>query len=145
MLAFFQQFSGVNILFMYSQTVLSSIGDVVMISLIIVIANFFFTILAVWPVNSYGRKTLMVFGGFAMMAGMFGLGLGMLVSSTMLSIGSILIFVLAFEFSWAPIVWLYNAEIMADKAVSLATAINWSANLSITLACPTIKQSLDDS
>ena len=60
-----------------------------------------------------------------------------------MSIGGIIVFVIAFGCSWGPIVWLYNAEILTDKANSLAAMINWFANLVITVAAPTIHQHLD--
>lgn len=123
---------------MYSQTILSSIGDVVLTGIIIGGANFLFTIPGIYVINTFGRKTLMIGGGIFMTAGMFGLGVGMLQNINFLSIISILVFVLAFEFSWGPIVWLYNAEILTDKAVSLATVFNWVTNMVITIICPTI-------
>ena len=52
---------------------------------------------------------------------------------------------ISFEFSWGPIVWLYNAEIMTDKAVSLATFLLWASNFIITIVSPTIQQSLKPS
>jgi len=50
----------------------------------------------------------------------------------------ILTFVMLFEFSLGPIVWLYLAEILNDKALSVAVVLNWIFNLIISLITPQI-------
>ena len=107
--------------------------------------NFLATLPAIPVINRVGRKKLMVVGGFGMTAGLFGLGFGMIQKVNALCLLSIFIFMISFEFSWGPIVWLYNAEIMTDKAVSLATFLLWASNLIITIVSPTIQQSLKPS
>jgi SP family facilitated glucose transporter-like MFS transporter 1 len=47
-------------------------------------------------------------------------------------------FIAAFEFSSGPIVWLYNAEIMQDKSVSIAAVLNWLMNLMISVITPSL-------
>ena len=76
---------------------------------------------------------------------MFGLGLGMMINSMPLCIVAIIIFVLAFEWSWGPVVWMYNAEILNDKAFSLAVTFYWLMNMTVTVVAPTIQQALDPS
>lgn len=84
----------------------------------------------------------MVYGGVLMTAGMYGLAIGMLASQLWLSITAIIVVAFGFEISWGPIIWLYNAEIMQDKANSLAVVLNWMANLVITVLAPTIQQNI---
>jgi hypothetical protein len=45
----------------------------------------------------------------------------------------------AFNFSLGPIVWLYNAEILPEKGVSIATFSNWCSGFILTLVVPYIK------
>lgn len=48
----------------------------------------------------------------------------------------LMLFLAFFEFSSGPIVWLYMAEIMTDKAQSVATVLNWCMNLIISAVAP---------
>merc|ERR1712127_550244 len=50
----------------------------------------------------------------------------------------ILSFIAAFEFSSGPITWLYMSEIMQDKAVSIATVLNWLVTLVVSAITPSI-------
>ena len=34
-----------------------------------------------------------------------------------------------FALSLGPIVWMYNAEVLPDAAISIATAVNWGGNI----------------
>lgn len=47
-----------------------------------------------------------------------------------------MLFVCAFEFAPGPIMWLYNGEILNDKAVSVAVFLNWTFVLIIGLITP---------
>ena len=53
-----------------------------------------------------------------------------------------MLFIALFEFSSGPITWLYMAEIMQDKAVSIATVLNWSINLIISVITPSLIKSI---
>jgi SP family sugar:H+ symporter-like MFS transporter len=48
----------------------------------------------------------------------------------------VLAFIAVFEFASGPITWLYMAEIMQDKSVSVATVLNWLMNLVISIITP---------
>jgi len=49
-----------------------------------------------------------------------------------------MLFIAFFEFSSGPITWLYMAEIMQDKAVGIATVLNWTINLIISVITPSL-------
>jgi len=53
-------------------------------------------------------------------------------------------FIGIFECSSGPITWLYMSEIMQDKAVSIATVLNWLVNLVISIAIPYVVQAIGD-
>ena len=92
----------------------------------------------------FGRKSLIfVFNAFMafdlLLIGVFSqnqMGVPMLIS--------LMLFICAFEFSSGPIVWLYMAEIMQDKAVSVATVLGWIMNLLISLFTPMIVKLLGE-
>lgn len=48
----------------------------------------------------------------------------------------ILGFTSGFEISLSPLVWTYNAEILPDKGVTLATLTNWAGLILIAFAFP---------
>ena len=55
-----------------------------------------------------------------------------------LELGSVVAFVLFFEFGPGPIVWLYISEICNDKATSVNTFINWVFTLAVSLGTNTL-------
>lgn len=55
-----------------------------------------------------------------------------------------MVFIACFEFSSGPITWLYMAEIMQDKSVSVATVLNWLVNLVISLVTPKLVSAIGD-
>ena len=50
----------------------------------------------------------------------------------------IMVFISLFEFGPGPITWLYMAEILTDKAMSIGAVMNWMVNLVISAAIPGI-------
>ena len=48
-------------------------------------------------------------------------------------------FVFSFQASTGPITWLYMAEIMQEKGLSIGTVLNWLFTLLFTVAMPTVK------
>jgi MFS transporter, SP family, galactose:H+ symporter len=49
-----------------------------------------------------------------------------------------MLFIVLFEFSLGPIPWLYMAEIMTDKGLSLAVLLNWIMTIIMAIATPYI-------
>jgi SP family xylose:H+ symportor-like MFS transporter len=47
-----------------------------------------------------------------------------------------MLFVILFEFSLGPIVWIYMAEIMTDKGQSLGTVVNWILTIIMAIVTP---------
>ena len=66
MLAFFQQITGINVVVNYAPGILDKLGvgsDPLLQTVYIGIANLIFTIIALWLVDKFGRKTLLITGG----------------------------------------------------------------------------------
>ena len=51
-------------------------------------------------------------------------------------ITTILLFVMLFEFSLGPIVWIYMSEVMTDKGTSIGTLINLGLTLIMAIVTP---------
>ena len=56
----------------------------------------------------------------------------------------VMAFISVFEFSSGPITWLYMSEILQDKAVSIATVLNWLVNLGISIGTPPLIDAIGD-
>ena len=136
----FTQLSGINVVLMFSSTILASIGSIKLVNGLVGGVNFLCTILSVFVIKSFGRKPLMVWNGVLMSLSMFGLGVGIYTDVSALGIACILVFVLAFELSWGPIPWIYTAEILVDKSMSMSTVMNQMTNMLLTFVTPTIYQ-----
>lgn len=50
----------------------------------------------------------------------------------------VLLFVVFFEFSLGPIVWIYMSEVMTDKGQSLGTLVNWILTIIMALFTSTL-------
>lgn len=140
----FTQLSGINVVLMFSSTLLSSIGSIKLVNALVGGVNFLCTILSVYVIKLFGRKPLMVWNGLLMSAAMFGLGAGIYAGVKELGIVCILVFVLAFELSWGPIPWIYTAEILVDKSMSMSTVMNQMTNMLLTFVTPTLYQQITE-
>ena len=87
----------------------------------------------------FGRKFLLIVMPFAMTAVHVLLGLSMIMNwPSAVTVTLVILFVILFEFAQGPITWLYMAEVMEDKAVSLGTAINWLMVIILSLSTSTL-------
>lgn len=93
--------------------------------------------------NCFGRKTIMVVGNFVMAVTLVSFGVNMLLLDKgipILATTCFFTFLAFFQFSSGPITWLYMAEIMQDKAQSIATVLNWSIILGIAIGTPLLDE-----
>ncbi|MGC2161385.1 MAG: MFS transporter, partial [Silvibacterium sp.] len=148
-LAALQQWSGINILFNYAEEVYRSAGyglNGIMFNIVITGAiNLAFTILAMFLVDRFGRRVLMLFGcagvglshflaGFAYKLGLHGSGVLLL---TLCAIAF-------YAVSLAPVTWVLISEIfptrVRDIAVSIAVAALWCASFVLTYTFPILNR-----
>ena len=78
LLSVFQQFVGINVVLYYApeifKTISSGTDSALLMTIIVGVVNFLFTIIAVKTVDKYGRKPLMIIGAAGMAVAMFALG-----------------------------------------------------------------------
>ncbi|KAI8847927.1 hypothetical protein BC829DRAFT_444152 [Chytridium lagenaria] len=105
-----------------------------------------------WAVERFGRKPLLVYGGFAM-----GLAHALVLPSsldptteTLVSLGCHLCrlpFPFRLRSTWGPVVWSYQAEIfplrIRAKGTGVATMTNWTWNAIIAYAFPIVFKALN--
>lgn len=106
------------------------------VTALIGIVNFITSIFGLILLVFFGRKILMLIGNAAMAILLLTLAAFSFMHDSIGMIVCVLLFISFFEFSTGPIVWLYNAEIMKDKAMSLATFLTWTLSLAISIAIP---------
>ncbi|EMS53280.1 putative plastidic glucose transporter 3 [Triticum urartu] len=129
-----QQLSGINSVFYFSSTVFRSVGVPSSLANICMgIANLLGSIIAMLLMDKLGRKMLLV-GSFFFMA--FSMGLQAIganrhlgSASVYLSVGGILLFVLAFSLGAGPVPGLLLPEIFPNKirakAMALCMSVHW--------------------
>ena len=139
MLSVFQQIVGINAVLYYAPRIFGdmSMEDPMMITVIMGISNILFTLLAIFTVEKWGRKPLLITGSLGMALGAFG------VAATFGHAGvewvtslSLLVYAACFMFSWGPICWVLIAEIFPNtirgKAVAIAVAFQWIFNFIVS-------------
>ena len=139
MLSVFQQAVGINAVLYYAPRIFGDMGmnDPMMLTVFMGIINISFTLVAVFTVEKWGRKPLLVCGSLGMALGAFGVALtfghaGM----EMITAASLLIYSASFMFSWGPICWVLLAEIFPNTirggAVAIAVAFQWISNFIVS-------------
>ncbi|ACU61055.1 sugar porter family MFS transporter [Chitinophaga pinensis] len=150
-LAIFQQFCGINVVFNYTPRIFKSIGvsqdGQLLQTVFIGGVNLVFTILAMLLVDKLGRKPLMLIG-----AG--GLTVLYIVVVRMLSAGSehvswyLLAAIGTYAMSLAPVTWVLIAEIFPNKIRSAATSFAvlclWAAYFVLVFTFPMLFDKLKD-
>ena len=156
MLAIFQQFVGINVIFYYSSTLWQAVGfnttDSLIITVITSVTNVITTFLAILFIDRIGRKPLLLAGSFVMalslgaMSWMF-TGAPVVDGSPQLvgveasiALISANLFVFAFGFSWGPVMWVMLGEMFNNRiravALGLCAMVNWVANWFIARTFP---------
>ena len=139
MLSVFQQAVGINAVLYYAPRIFGDMGmdDPMMLTVFMGIINISFTLVAVFTVEKWGRKPLLISGSLGMALGAFGValtfgheGMGLVTAA------SLLIYSASFMFSWGPICWVLIAEIFPNTirgaAVAIAVAFQWISNFIVS-------------
>ena len=135
MLAFFQQITGINVVVNYAPSILDKLGvgnDPLLQTVYIGIANLAFTIIALWLVDKFGRKTLLVSGGVGCLVCLIYLTYAYSIASPN-ALGvliAIIGFIGFFALSFAPVMFVVTAELYPSNirgtAMALSTGISWA-------------------
>nr|NQU91585.1 D-xylose transporter XylE [Bacteroidota bacterium] len=140
MLSVFQQFVGINVVLYYSSEIFRNMGikteGALLQTIVVGMINLIFTVLAIFTVDRFGRKPLMIIGALCMAIGMAGLGLMFYTGHLgMAALLFMLFYTAAFAMSWGPVTWVMLSEIFPNSirgALSIAVAAQWIANLTIS-------------
>lgn len=150
LLSVFQQFVGINVVLYYAGNIFRNLGnsnDSSMIQTIIVgIVNLVFTVLAIFTVDRFGRKPLMIIGGIGMAVSMIALGFTFFLGKPgVVALFFMLTYTAAFAMSWGPVTWVLLSEIFPNSvrsAMSIAVAAQWLANLVVSWTFPMMNDNI---
>lgn len=104
--------------------------------------NFVSAIVGMFLLTIWGRRTIMLWCNFICAILLILTGYFSLTDHPTLVVVLIMIFITVFEFGPGPITWLYNAEILQDKANSIATVVNWVMTLVVSACIPGVIDSI---
>lgn len=161
LLAMFQQFVGINVIFYYSSTLWKSVGfsttDSLIITVITSVTNVVTTFLAILTIDRLGRRPLLLMGSVVIT-----ISLGLMSwafagapivngapvlsgASSWVALISANVFVFAFGFSWGPVMWVLLGEMFNNRiralALGLSATVNWLANFVISTTFPVFLES----
>ncbi|MHC4751433.1 MAG: sugar porter family MFS transporter [Planctomycetota bacterium] len=150
-LAVLQQWCGINVIFNYAQEVFAAAGygvSGIMFNIVITgIVNLLFTFVAIYTVDRFGRRILMMIGAGGL-AGIYAiLGAGYYFQSTGIHMLVLVISAIAcYAMSLAPITWVVISEIFPNRirgaTMSVAVSSLWIGCTVLTLTFPYLKAGL---
>ena len=150
-LAVFQQWCGLNVIFNYAQEIFTAagygVGDIMFNIVITGLVNLVFTIVAMYTVDRYGRKALMLLGsaGLAGIYAIIGTGYFFEAKGVYMLI-LVLAAIASYAMSLAPVTWVLISEIFPNRirgaAVAVAVFSLWVASTILVLTFPYLNRSL---
>jgi SP family arabinose:H+ symporter-like MFS transporter len=138
LLPLFSQFSGINAVIYYGPRILSDAGinitNALLGQIIFGIANFLFTLIAIWKVDKMGRRPLYIVGALGATVCLFFTGVCFYTGATnnIALVISIILFLACFAFSIGPLKFVIASEIFPTKirgrALALSIMVMWIAD-----------------
>lgn len=152
MLAFFQQITGINVVVNYAPSILGELGiagnSPLVQTVYIGLANLLFTVIALWLVDKFGRKTLLVSGCFGCTAALAYMTYAYSIPDPS-SIGvliAILAYIGFFALSLSPLMFVVTSEIypshIRGTAMAVSTGISWACAFIVVQFYPWMESTL---
>ncbi len=143
-----QQFTGINAVLYYGADIFEkALGfgqeDVLAQQILLAGVNVTFTFVAMFSVDRWGRKPLVITGSIGMIIGFLMLGTTLMTDQVgIISLLGILMFVGSFAMSMGPIVWVMLSEMFPNSirsiAMSIAVAVQWGCNYIVSQSFPMV-------
>lgn len=150
-IAVFQQWCGINTVFNYAEEIFSAAGYGVSDTLFNIVitgsVNLVFTLVAMFTVDRWGRKKLMILGAVGLAITYVFLGAAFYFQLKGIAVLSLVVIAIAiYAMSLAPITWVILSEIFPNRirgaAMALATFALWAACFILTYTFPLLNASL---
>ena len=152
LLAMFQQWCGINVVFNYAEEVFASAGyeitDILFNIVVTGVVNLLFTYLAIRTVDRWGRRGLMLAGAAGLAILYLVLGISYYAGVQGLPILIIVVASIAlFAMTLGPVTWVLLAEIFPNKirgmAMAAATTMLWVASALLVVTFPYLNRGLN--
>ena len=165
MMQVFQQFTGINAIMYYAPAIFASVvqgNNNLLAQGINGTVNFITTIPALFVIDRFGRKAILMCGGVGMCVSfiivtiLFSQFAVPVPNSSNITVPNssagaaiivmICLFVANFAYSWGPVGWIVPAEVFPQhhraRMMSLAVAANWLTNILVSFMTPILLQSI---
>ena len=153
-IAVFQQWCGTNVIFNYAQEIFTGAGfnvDGMFINIVITgIANVVFTVAALYTIERWGRRTLMLLGAGGL--GLIYLTLGTCYAMGMtgfLMVALVVAAISVYAMTLGPVTWTLLAEIFPNRirgvAMATCTFALWTGCCTLTFSFPSMNAALGSS
>ncbi|MGM9738202.1 MAG: sugar porter family MFS transporter [Candidatus Cryptobacteroides sp.] len=149
--AVFQQWCGINVIFNYAHDIFAAAGydvsEAMMNIAVTGVTNVVFTFVALFMVDRWGRRTLMIFGSAALTViyAIFGTAYKFNVSGFPMLV-LVVMAIAAYAMSLAAVVWVILSEIFPARArglmMSISTFFLWVGSFFLTYTFPMLNSSL---
>ncbi|HEY9165088.1 MAG TPA: sugar porter family MFS transporter [Candidatus Kryptonia bacterium] len=147
LLAIFNQLSGINVIMYYAPLIFEKAGastnSAMLQAVAVGVTNMLFTIIAMFFIDKFGRKTLLLIGAVGMFLSLAGAAFHYYDESLFGSTGVVVFivgFIAFFAFSQGAVIWVFLAEIFPNKVRSKGQALgsftHWIMNAIIGLSFP---------
>ena len=153
-LAVFQQWCGINVIFNYAEEVFSAAGYGISSTLFNIVltgsVSLIFTIISMFMVDRWGRKALMLTGagGLAIVYVIISAGYFLEVKGVFM-VFWVVTAISIYSLTLAPVTWVLLSEIFPNKvrghAMSVATLALWFSCLILTISFPLLNKALSTS
>ncbi len=150
-IAVFQQWCGINVIFNYAQEIFSAAGygvsDILFNIVITGVTNLVFTFVGMYTVDKIGRRALLLFGAAGLAAIYAVLGACYYFEITGMFVLIMVVAAIAcYAMTLAPIAWVVISEIFPTKirgmAMAVATFSLWTACFILTYSFPLLNKGL---
>jgi len=151
-LAVFQQWCGINVVFNYAEEVFAAAGygisDILFNIVLTGTVNLIFTFIAIFTVDIWGRKKLLLLGAFGLSFTYIILGILYFLSIPGIPVVTVIIMAIAiYAMTLAPVTWVVLSEIFPNKvrgsAMAVATTSLWIACFVLTYTFPLLNDILN--
>jgi SP family arabinose:H+ symporter-like MFS transporter len=151
-LAVLQQITGINAILYYAPEIFKAAGagtNAALLQTVLVgFINVAFTFVAIYTVDKWGRKTLLLFGSAGMGLCLLVIGIAFHFNALQgwLLLPFVLLYIACFASSMGPVVWVVMSEIfptrIRGRAMSMATVVLWIGCYTVSQTFPMFVESI---
>ncbi|MCK5066941.1 MAG: sugar porter family MFS transporter [Bacteroidales bacterium] len=152
LLAVFQQWCGINVVFNYAEEVFSAAGyevSAILFNIVITgVVNLVFCLVALRTVDRWGRRRLMLIGSAGLTLLYLVLGISYFMNMQGMTILVIVLLCIAvYAMTLAPVTWVVLSEIFPNRvrgvAMAVATTMLWVASSILVISFPYLNRGLN--